>query len=229
MKINNRWFQLCRGRHRDGDDCEPAVFVDAVRQAAPAGHRLEGLRYPMGVHALHPVPDVGAARAGMADRSHGAAASSRRSPACSAAIGWARPRVSSPRSRCSTRCYVLAGIGAALIYGGCMGSALKWFTDRRGLAAGIIAGAFGGGTALFVPFIGWAIRTQGYQQAFLWTGLLPGRHDRDRRAIHATSGARRHRRWLPRVPPRAPTSARGNSRPARCCARRSSMCCTPCS
>ena len=70
--------------------------------------------------------------------------------------------------------YVLAGIGAALIYGGCMGSALKWFTERRGLAAGIIAGAFGGGTALFVPFIGWAIRTQGYQKAFLWTGLFQG-------------------------------------------------------
>ena len=70
--------------------------------------------------------------------------------------------------------YVVAGIGAALIYGGCMGSALKWFTDRRGLAAGIIAGAFGGGTALFVPFIGWSIRTQGYQQTFLWTGLFQG-------------------------------------------------------
>jgi OFA family oxalate/formate antiporter-like MFS transporter len=70
--------------------------------------------------------------------------------------------------------YVMAGIGAALIYGGCMGSALKWFTERRGLAAGLIAGAFGGGTALFVPFIAWAIRTQGYQKAFLWTGLFQG-------------------------------------------------------
>ena len=32
--------------------------------------------------------------------------------------------------------YVLAGIGAALVYGGCIGSALKWFTNERGLAAG---------------------------------------------------------------------------------------------
>ena len=55
-----------------------------------------------------------------------------------------------------------------------MGSALKWFTERRGLAAGIIAGAFGGGTALFIPFIGWAIRTQGYRGAFLWTGIFQG-------------------------------------------------------
>ncbi len=70
--------------------------------------------------------------------------------------------------------YVLAGIGAALVYGGSMGSALKWFTERRGLAAGIIAGAFGGGTALFIPFIAWAIRTQGYRSAFLWTGIFQG-------------------------------------------------------
>ena len=63
--------------------------------------------------------------------------------------------------------YCLAGIGAALIYGGCMGSALKWFTERRGLAAGIIAGAFGGGTALFIPFIGWSIADRGYQRPFL--------------------------------------------------------------
>ena len=70
--------------------------------------------------------------------------------------------------------YVMAGVGAALIYGGCMGSALKWFTKERGLAAGIIAAGFGGGTALFIPFIGWAIRTQGYRSAFLWTGIFQG-------------------------------------------------------
>src|SRR5438445_12948342 len=28
--------------------------------------------------------------------------------------------------------YVLAGIGAALVYGGCIGSALKWFKQGRG-------------------------------------------------------------------------------------------------
>ena len=35
---------------------------------------------------------------------------------------------------------VLAGIGAAFVYSGSIASALKWFPDRRGLAAGIIAG-----------------------------------------------------------------------------------------
>jgi MFS transporter, OFA family, oxalate/formate antiporter len=70
--------------------------------------------------------------------------------------------------------YVLAGIGAALIYGGCMGSALKWFTKDRGLAAGIIAAGFGGGTALFVPFIASIIRTGGYRNAFIYTGIFQG-------------------------------------------------------
>jgi len=68
--------------------------------------------------------------------------------------------------------YVIAGIGAALIYGGCMGSALKWFTTQRGLAAGLIAAGFGGGTALFIPFIAAIIRTSGYQSAFIYTGLF---------------------------------------------------------
>jgi OFA family oxalate/formate antiporter-like MFS transporter len=70
--------------------------------------------------------------------------------------------------------YVLAGIGAALIYGGCMGSALKWFTKERGLAAGIIAAGFGGGTALFIPIIASMIKNQGYQTAFIVTGVFQG-------------------------------------------------------
>src|SRR5436305_8044498 len=50
--------------------------------------------------------------------------------------------------------YVTAGVGAALIYGGCVGSALKWFSAReRGFAAGITAAAYGGGAALFIPCI----------------------------------------------------------------------------
>ncbi len=70
--------------------------------------------------------------------------------------------------------YAIAGVGAALVYSGCVGSALKWFSDRRGLAAGIIAAGFGGGTALFVPVIRHLIDTRGYQTAFLWTGIFQG-------------------------------------------------------
>src|SRR5207244_4082182 len=70
--------------------------------------------------------------------------------------------------------YVMAGIGAALIYGGCMGSALKWFTKERGFAVGIIAAGFGGGTALFIPVIASLIKNQGYRTAFLYTGIFQG-------------------------------------------------------
>ena len=68
--------------------------------------------------------------------------------------------------------YVIAGIGAALIYGGCIGSALKWFTKERGFAAGLMAAGFGGGTALFIPVIASLIKTRGYQTAFIYTGIF---------------------------------------------------------
>jgi OFA family oxalate/formate antiporter-like MFS transporter len=70
--------------------------------------------------------------------------------------------------------YAVAGIGAALVYSGSMGSALKWFRERRGLAAGIMAAGFGGGTALFIPVISSIIRSHGYQAAFIRTGVVQG-------------------------------------------------------
>jgi len=70
--------------------------------------------------------------------------------------------------------YCAAGIGAAFVYSGSIGSALKWFKDRRGLASGIMAAGFGGGTALFIPFISAIIASSGYQAAFIATGLFQG-------------------------------------------------------
>jgi len=70
--------------------------------------------------------------------------------------------------------YCLAGVGAAFVYSGSIGSALKWFKDRRGLASGIMAAGFGGGTALFVPIISSIIGSRGYQSAFIATGIFQG-------------------------------------------------------
>jgi OFA family oxalate/formate antiporter-like MFS transporter len=70
--------------------------------------------------------------------------------------------------------YCVAGTGAAFVYSCSIGSALKWFKERRGLASGIMAAGFGGGTALFIPFIQSMIRENGYQAAFLATGILQG-------------------------------------------------------
>jgi OFA family oxalate/formate antiporter-like MFS transporter len=69
---------------------------------------------------------------------------------------------------------VLSGLGAGAVYGTCVGNALKWFADRRGLAAGLTAGGFGAGAAATVYPIITTISTYGYQSAFLWFGLAQG-------------------------------------------------------
>ena len=70
--------------------------------------------------------------------------------------------------------YCLAGIGAAFVYSGSIGSALKCFKDRRGLASGIMAAGFGGGTALFIPLISSMLATSGHRATFVATGVLQG-------------------------------------------------------
>ena len=70
--------------------------------------------------------------------------------------------------------YSIAGFGAALVYCGSMGIALKWFPDKRGLAAGLIAAGFGSGSALFTWLIARLIHDNGYQTAFLYTGVGQG-------------------------------------------------------
>ncbi|OFW10078.1 MAG: oxalate/formate MFS antiporter [Acidobacteria bacterium RIFCSPLOWO2_12_FULL_59_11] len=70
--------------------------------------------------------------------------------------------------------YCLAGVGAAFVYSGSIGSALKWFPNRRGFASGVIAAGFGGGTALFIPLIATLIKNHNYHAAFLWTGIIQG-------------------------------------------------------
>ncbi|HKM64025.1 MAG TPA: MFS transporter, partial [Acidisphaera sp.] len=68
----------------------------------------------------------------------------------------------------------IGGVGAGAIYGATVGNALKWFPDRRGLAAGLTAGGFGAGSALtIVPIANW-IATDGYQSAFLAFGAAQG-------------------------------------------------------
>jgi len=68
----------------------------------------------------------------------------------------------------------VGGIGAGVIYGGSVGNALKWFPDRRGLAAGLTAAGFGAGSAMTVIPIANMIQSSGYEAAFLWFGLGQG-------------------------------------------------------
>jgi MFS transporter, OFA family, oxalate/formate antiporter len=69
---------------------------------------------------------------------------------------------------------VVGGIGAGAVYGTCVGNALKWFPDRRGLAAGATAAGFGAGAAITVVPIANMIAATGYQSAFFTFGLGQG-------------------------------------------------------
>jgi len=89
------------------------------------------------------------------------------------AIAWALNSVAGAL----TLLYVAAaigGIGAGAVYGTCIGNALKWFPDRRGLAAGLTAAGFGAGSALTIIPIQGMIQTSGYEATFLWFGLGQG-------------------------------------------------------
>jgi OFA family oxalate/formate antiporter-like MFS transporter len=68
----------------------------------------------------------------------------------------------------------VSGIGAGAVYGTCVGNALKWFPDRRGLAAGLTAAGFGAGSALTILPISAMIKGSGYEAAFLYFGIIQG-------------------------------------------------------
>src|SRR5215471_11690795 len=88
---------------------------------------------------------------------------------------------------------IIGGIGAGAVYGTCIGNALKWFPDKRGLAAGLTAAGFGAGSALTVApiqnmiagkplldfsFLGVPVHfetlAKGFQETFFWFGLWQG-------------------------------------------------------
>src|SRR5438270_11168708 len=70
--------------------------------------------------------------------------------------------------------YAFSGIGAGIVYGTAIGSALKWFPDHRGLAAGLTAAGFGAGSAFTVAPIANLINSAGYQTAFIQWGIIQG-------------------------------------------------------
>ena len=68
----------------------------------------------------------------------------------------------------------ISGTGAGAVYGSCLGSTLKWFPERRGLAVGLVVASFGAGSALTVVPISMVIESRGYEAAFLYFGLAQG-------------------------------------------------------
>lgn len=68
----------------------------------------------------------------------------------------------------------VTGVGAGFIYATCVGLALKWFPDRRGLAVGLTAAGFGAGAAVTVVPIKHMIESSGYAHTFLVFGIGQG-------------------------------------------------------
>ncbi len=96
-----------------------------------------------------------------------------------AGLGW----VGSGKAETLTALYLwyaLAGVGAGIVYGTAVGSALKWFPDHRGLAAGLTAAGFGAGSALTVLPLTKMIDPagqpagSGYQHTFIVWGIIQG-------------------------------------------------------
>jgi len=69
---------------------------------------------------------------------------------------------------------IISGIGGGAVYATCVGMAVKWFPDRRGLAVGLTAAGYGAGAALTVIPIRYVIDSFGYEAAFLWFGIVQG-------------------------------------------------------
>ncbi len=69
---------------------------------------------------------------------------------------------------------VLAGTGAGIIYIATVANAIKWFPDKRGLAAGLTAAGFGGGSALTLIPISSSIASMGWAGAMATWGVGQG-------------------------------------------------------
>jgi OFA family oxalate/formate antiporter-like MFS transporter len=69
---------------------------------------------------------------------------------------------------------VITGLGTGIIYLAIVANAIKWFPDRRGLAAGLTAAGFGGGSALTPIPISLTIHAIGWGHAMAIWGAIQG-------------------------------------------------------
>ena len=172
MNINNRWFQLCASVIAmvmiANLQYAWTLFVQPLQQGT--GWKLSDIQYAFALFILFQTW-VQPLDGWLIDRMGPRWFISVAGLLCG--LGWAGMGYAKTLPMLYTL-YCLAGVGAAFVYSGSIGSALKWFKERRGLASGIMAAGFGGGTALFIPFISWTIANRGYQAAFVSTGIFQG-------------------------------------------------------
>jgi OFA family oxalate/formate antiporter-like MFS transporter len=89
-------------------------------------------------------------------------------------LGWIGSGAFAPTVQWIWVWYTIGGLGAGAVYGGCIGVAMKWFPDRRGLAAGLVAGSYGVGAALTIVPIANMIQASGLQSTFVLWGAVQG-------------------------------------------------------
>jgi OFA family oxalate/formate antiporter-like MFS transporter len=68
----------------------------------------------------------------------------------------------------------IAGLAGGAVYGTCVGNALKWFPDKRGLCGGLTAAGFGAGAAITIAPIRAMIESSGYRHTFLVFAIIYG-------------------------------------------------------
>ena len=172
MRINNRWFQLCASLIAmimiANLQYAWTLFVKPMQ--ASTGWRLSDIQFAFTLFILFQTW-VQPLDGWLIDRLGPRGFISAAGLLCG--LGWAGLGYATSLPMLYVL-YCAAGVGAAFVYSGSIGSALKWFKDRRGLASGIIAAGFGGGTALFIPIISSTIASRGYQTAFIATGIFQG-------------------------------------------------------
>lgn len=68
--------------------------------------------------------------------------------------------------------YGLGSLGVGALYGIATGTAVKWFSERKGLATGLVTFGFGAGASLFNLPIQSLINANGFRNAFTYVGIF---------------------------------------------------------
>ncbi len=172
-RLHSRWAQLTIGIICMGAGRQPSICMDFIRSPNGSQKSLGRRGHPDRFFDIHRCRDMAGCpwRAGLVDKF---------GPrpvvlvgAVGAALGW----VIDAHATTLPELYaaaVIAGIGAGCVYGTCVGNALKWFPDKRGLAAGLTAAGFGAGAAVTVIPIANMIQSSGYEHTFMFFGIFQG-------------------------------------------------------
>jgi OFA family oxalate/formate antiporter-like MFS transporter len=69
---------------------------------------------------------------------------------------------------------LIGGVGTGIVYIGVVGQMVRWFPDRRGFAAGMVAAGYGMGAIVTTFPISASIDSSGYQTTLLLYGMIFG-------------------------------------------------------